>query len=311
MNRVWLLAAAVVVFVGTIVAYSALFTVDETQQALVLQLGAPKRVVKDPGLNVKTPFVQNVIYYDDRILDYNLAPQEIPTLDQKQVVVDSFVRYRIRDPLKFYQTVNNEFGGQARIDDVISSNLRRVFGEVALATVLTEKRAGLMDTITVAVNDESAAFGINIIDVRIRRVDLPEENSQAVFRRMQTQREQEARKFRAEGQRDANFIRADADKTQRVIIAEARKTGEITRGEGDAEATRIYNDAYGKDPGFFDFFRSMQAMSKGLGSETTSFVGPPDGDFFRFFGDIQGVQPPAEEPEAEPQPNMSQLRQTQ
>ena len=289
MKRVAMLAGAVLLAVAAIVGYSALFTVHETRQALVLQFGAPIRVIKDPGLHVKLPFVQNVEEYDDRILDYNLAPQEIPTLDQKQVVVDSFVRYRIVDPLEFYKTVNSEIGVEARLNDIISSNLRRVFGGVILRTVLSDERSSLLDSITNSVSREAETFGLNVVDVRIRRVDLPEENSQAIYRRMQTQREQEARKFRAEGQRDARFIKADADKSQRVIVAEARKKAEILRGEGDAGATAIYNDAYGQDPQFFDFYRSMQALQKGLDGQTTSYVGAPEGDFFRFFGGAAGA----------------------
>ncbi|MTI09999.1 protease modulator HflC [Curvivirga aplysinae] len=267
---------------------STAFTVRETEKALVMQFGNPVRVIDEAGLNFKIPFVQNVRFFDNRVLDYDANVQEIPTSDQKQVLVDAYARYRITDPLQFFQAVNNEFALRARLDSVISRSLRDVLGEVPLEVVMTPKRADLMRGFTDRVEIEARKFGIQVVDVRIRRIDLPEENSQAIYRRMQTQREQEARKFRAEGDKESRRIRAEADKEQRVILAEARKNAEILRGEGDAKAQGIYNDAYGRDADFFDFWRSMQAMQKGLGSESTTYVGPPTGDFFRFFGDETG-----------------------
>lgn len=270
-------------------AMGTFYTVRETEQVLVRQLGEVKRVVKEPGLHMKIPFIQELTYYDRRLLDYDAAAQEVPTLDQKQLIVNAFARYRIVEPLNFFQTVGTEAGMEARLGNIMNSALREVLGDVPLATVLTPQRGELMRQITELANSNAQTFGIEVVDVRIKRVDLPEENSQAIFRRMQTQREQEARKIRAEGDRDSRRIRAEADKTQRVIVAEARKTGEILRGEGDAEAQRIYNDAYTQDEEFFDFWRSMQAMQKGLPSETTRYVGPPDSDFFRFFTDERGA----------------------
>jgi membrane protease subunit HflC len=288
MSRNYLIALAVAVLALGIVGFSALFTVQETQQALVLQFGEPIDVVKDPGMHFKLPLIQNVTYYEDRVLDFDAAREEVPTVDQKQVIIDAFARYRITDPLEFFKTVATEAVLRTRLNSIISSNMRKVVGGVLLTTVLTDRRTELMREIADRVNDEAKSFGIEVIDVRLKRVDLPDENSQAIFRRMQTQREQEARLFRAEGQRDARRIRADAEKQSRVIVAQARKQSEITRGEGDAEATRVYNEAYAQDPAFFDFFRSMQAISKGLNSETTRYVGPPEGDFFRYFQDLSG-----------------------
>ena len=282
----------VVVVLGVLISGSV-FTVHQQDQALVLQFGDPKREVKDPGLHFKIPFIQNVQYFDKRILDFDANAEEVPTQDQKQLVVDAFTRYRIIDPLKFFQTVNNERGMEIRLGNVINASLRAVFGEVALATLLTPERARLVKSIAERVDKQGEEFGINVIDVRIKRVDLPEENSQAIFRRMQTQREQEARRIRAEGQKEAKSIRADADKQSTIIQADARKTSEILRGEGEAGAQKIYNDAYGRDRQFFDFWISMNALREGLGGERTRYIGPPSGDFFKFFGDQSGSgQPP-------------------
>jgi membrane protease subunit HflC len=247
------------------------------------------------------PLVQEVVYFDKRVLDFDARQEEVPTLDQKQLVVDAFARFRIIDPLKFFQTVNNEQGIQSRLATIISSNLRRVLGEVQMARVLTDERASLMLNIRDAVNKEAAGFGVDVIDVRIRRVDLPEENSQAIFARMKTQREQEARRIRAEGAKEAQVVRAEADKQQRVIVAEAQRKSEILRGEGDAEATRVYAGAYGQDPEFFDFWRSLQAMQRGLTGNTTALVGSPEGAFFRYFGEV----PPQEPAKNTPKPTSA------
>jgi membrane protease subunit HflC len=287
MKRSARIAGIVIVALG-ITAFSSIFVIRMGEQALVTQFGDPRREVKDPGLHFKLPFIQEVVYFDKRILDFDANAEEIPTSDQKQLVVDSFARYRIVEPLAFYQTVSNESNAQSQLNNIISSNLREIFGQSSLATLMTAKRAELLIAISKAVDTGSRHLGIEVVDVRIKRVDLPEENSQAIFRRMQTQREQEARQIRAEGDRDARRIRADADKQQRIIIADAKKTGEILRGEGDAGATKLYNDAYGRDRDFFDFFRSMQAMSKGLTGDSTRYVGPPKGDFYRFFQSGEG-----------------------
>ena len=287
MPRLPLIAGVLVVVLGIIGSLSV-YTVHQAEQALVLQFGAPQRVVQDAGLHFKVPVFENVEKFDRRVLDFDAEAEEVPTRDQKQLVVDAFARYRIVDPLLFFQTVNNIFGMEQRLGNIINANLRAVFGDVTLATLLTPERANLMNVIAQRVNEEGKPFGINVIDVRIKRVDLPQENSQAIFNRMQTQREQEARKIRAEGEKEARRIRADADKQRTIIEADARKQREILRGEGDSEAQRIYNEAYGQDQEFFDFWVSMEALQQGLGGESTSYVGPPDGDFFRFFGDISG-----------------------
>ncbi|MGQ0674686.1 MAG: protease modulator HflC [Rhodospirillales bacterium] len=300
MNRAVLIVAGVALLAVAFVAAQSLYTVQQAQQALVLQFGQPIRVVDSPGLNYKLPFVQNVVYFDKRVLDFDADRAEVPTLDQKQVDVDSFARYRIVDPLLFFQSARDEAGLRQQLRTLMNANLYQVFAKVPMAQVLSGERAQLMERITENVSSQAKAFGIDVIDVRVKRVDLPEENSQAIFRRMQTQREQEARKIRAEGARDAQAIRADADKRVRVIVADAQKKGQILRGEGEAEATRIYNAAYSKDPAFFDFFRSLQAMSRGLGGDTTRYVGPPDGEFFRFFGRMDGEPPAAATPPKTP-----------
>jgi len=289
MNRGTRLGAAIGALVLLIIVLSALFTVEQAEQAIVLQFGAPIRPVNQPGLHIKLPLIQTVSYFDKRVLDFDAESQEVPTLDQKQLVVDAFARYRILDPLLFYQTVNNERGVEARLGSIINSALRSVLGDVPLLTVLTPERAALMRRTTEIANREAQGFGITVLDVRIKRVDLPEENMQAIIRRMQTQRGQEARKIRAEGDKEARRIHADADMQERVILAEARKQAEITQGEGDAEAQRIYNAAYGKDVRFFDFWRSMQALTRGLPQGTTTYVGAPEGDFFRYFNSEVGA----------------------
>jgi membrane protease subunit HflC len=284
MNRNFLVIVGVVVVGLLLLAGSALFTVQEGRQALVLRFGEPVRVVAEPGLQFKFPIWENVVYFDKRVLDFDAERAEMATADQKQVEVDAFARYRITEPLRFYQTVRDDRSLAQRLSSIIGTNLRTSIAEVPLSIVLTEERARLMERIAETVNIEAKTFGVSVIDVRIKRVDLPDENSEAIFRRMQSQREQEARKIRAEGARDALGIRAEADKRVRVILAEAGKRSQILRGEGEGEATRIYNDAYTQDAGFFDFFRSLQAMGKGLSGDSTRYVGPPDGEFFRFFG---------------------------
>ena len=282
MSRTNLIIGIAVFIIGVIVA-SSTFVIREDEQALVLQFGDPRREVKEAGLNFKVPFIQDAVYFDKRVLDFDASAAEVPTLDQKQLVVDSFARYRIVDPLKFYQTVVFEANAEAQINNIISAALRDAFGQELFTLLMTEKRALLMVGVTKTVDLAARNLGIEVVDVRIKRVDLPEENSQAIFRRMQTQREQEARGIRAEGDKKAREIRADADKQQRVIVAEAKKTSEILRGEGDAVATKLYNQAFGNDRDFFDFYRSLQAMRKGLTGESTSYVGPPRGEFYRFF----------------------------
>ena len=290
MNRssLIILGLLVVIFITGI---SAAFTVRETEQVLVMRFGEPQREITQPGLHFKVPFVDTARFFDKRVLDYDADQQEIPTADQKQLVVNAFARYRITDPLRFFQTVGTERGIEQRFNSLINASLREVVGEVNLSVVLTPERARLMEDFTRIVAREAATFGIEVVDVRIKRIDLPEDNSEAIFQRMTTQRQQEARLARAEGDKEAQRIRAEGDKRQRVIVSEARREAEILRGKGDAEAQGLYNNAYGQDVAFFDFWRSMQAMEKGLGGDTTTFVGAPNSDFFRYFQNETGAAP--------------------
>ena len=308
MSRPALIAGAVAAVVIIILALSSMFVVNQYQIALVLQFGQAKRVINqpgtnEPGLKFKIPFVQNVVYFDKRVLNFDTPSEEVPTVDQKQLVVEAFAKFRITDPLLFFQTVNNEQGVQARLRSIITSNLRRALGDVPMAVVLTDRRPQIMKDMTVAVNQQAEGFGIKVLDVRVKRIDLPLENSKAIFKRMQTQREQEARRIRAEGVRDAQTIAAEADKEKVVILAGATQKGEILRGEGDGTATATYNAAYGRDPVFFDFYRSMQALTAGLPGNNTTYVGPATGAFFRYFGagpNVPGPIPPASPAPAAP-----------
>ena len=272
----------ILIFILAALVYSSVFVVHQVQQTLVLQFGDPKRVIKQPGLKFKIPFIQNTVHYDKRVLDYDLPVEEIIASDQKRLVVDPFARYKILDPLKFYQTVRNENGIRNRLNSIIIASLRRVVGVVTLSALLTEERQSIMRNIRTEVNREAQKFGIEVIDVRIRRADLPEANSQAIFDRMKSEREREAREYRAQGQEAAKRIRSVADRDKTVIIAEARKKGEILRGEGDARSVKIYANAFNKDPAFFTFYRSMQAYKEALSDESTTMVLSPDSDFFKY-----------------------------
>lgn len=269
----------------------AAFIVRETDQVMVLRFGEPQRQISEPGLNFMIPFVDTASYFDKRVLDYDAIAQEVPTADQKQLIVDAYARYRITNPLQFFTTVRTERQLEDRLNALISSALRQVLGEVQLAVIMTPERARIIDQFTAIVASGAQGFGVEVVDVRLKRIDLPQDNSEAIFRRMGTQREQEARLVRAEGDKEARRIRAEADKKQRVIVAEAKRDAEILRGQGDGEAQRLYNESYGKNVVFFDFWRSMQAMQKGLAGDTTTYVGPPDSDFFRYFRDETGATP--------------------
>lgn len=270
---------------------SALFTVNQTQQALVLQFGEPKRTIQEPGLAFKLPFIQDVEYYERRVL--SLIPQdaeEVILADQKRLQVDAFARYRIADPLLFYQTVRNESGARARLESIIDSSVRRVLGKETLASILTGERIEINGSIRDEVNNSVTALGIEIIDVRLRRADYPEATSQNIFNRMKSEREREAREFRATGEEEAQKIRADAEKTRTVIVAEAQRSAQELRGSGDSEAIRIYAESFGRDPEFFSFYRSMQAYRESMGDESnTSMVISPNSSFFRFFKDKAGT----------------------
>jgi membrane protease subunit HflC len=279
---------AALLIVALIIAYSTLFTVYQTRQALVVRLGQPVRVVTEPGLNYKIPLVDNVIHIDNRILDLENPAQEVIASDQKRLVVDAFARYRIKEPLKFYQTVGTVERANQQLSILLNSALRRVLGEATLTQVVRDQREQLMARVREQLDNEAQAFGISVVDVRIRRADLPEQNSQAVYQRMQTERQQEAAQFRAQGSQRSQEIRARADRDVTVLLADAQSKGEQTRGEGDGERNRIFAEAFGRDPEFFAFYRSMQAYEAGLKSGDTRMLLKPDSEFFRFFVDPSG-----------------------
>ncbi|HEY2135632.1 MAG TPA: protease modulator HflC [Xanthobacteraceae bacterium] len=281
-------ALAIIGVVVLIIGYSALFTVPQTRQALVVRLGQPLRVVTQPGLHSKLPLLDNVIYIDKRILDLENSSQEVIASDQKRLVVDAFARYRIVDALRFYQTVSSVDGANSRLSPLLNSALRRVLGEASLTNLVRDERAQLMARVREQLDHEAQQFGVTVVDVRIRRADLPEQNSQAVYKRMQTEREREAQEFRSQGTQKAQEIRARADRDVTVLVADATSKSEQTRGEGDSERNRIFAEAYGKDPDFFSFYRSMQAYVTGLSSSDTRLVIRPDSDFFRYFSDPSG-----------------------
>ncbi len=281
--------AVLVLIVGFDVFNSGfVFTVHQAQQALVLQFGEPRRVVREPGLRFKIPFVQNVAFYDRRVLEFDVPSEEVIASDQKRLVVDSFARYRIVDPLRFFQAVGNEAVVRTRLAPIINAGVRRALGNVPLGHIVSGERVTLMATIRDIVNTDTEKFGIEIVDVRIKRTDLPEENSLAIYRRMQTERERKAKELRAEGEEEGQKITAAADRDKVVLIAEARKKAQILRGEGDGDAIRIFADAFGRDVQFFAFYRSMEAYREALGADDTTMVLSPDSEFFRFFGDMTG-----------------------
>jgi len=266
------------------VVYLSFFTVKEINQAIVLQFGDPKKVIAKPGLQVKIPFIQNVVFIDRRILSLDPAPEEVIASDQKRLIVDAYARFKIVDPLKFYISVGDERVARSRLATIINSRLRSVLGKQSLATLLSEDRAKQMAIIQEGVNNEAKKFGITIIDVRIKRADLPQANSEAIYKRMQTEREREAKEFRARGAEMAVTITSTADKEVTVLLANAKKQSEIMKGEGDGQRNKIFANAFGKDPEFFSFYRAMQAYEKALIGGETSLILSPDSDFFKFFG---------------------------
>jgi membrane protease subunit HflC len=279
---------AVIAVAALIVGYSSLFTVYQTQQALVIRLGQPVRVISEPGLNFKAPFIDSVVHIDKRILDLEAPSQEVIASDQKRLVVDAFARYRIKDPLRFYQTLGSINGANSQLSILLNSALRRVLGEVTFTHVVRDQRADLMARIRELVDHEATAYGIQVVDVRIRRADLPEQNSQAVYQRMQTERQREAAEFRAQGAQRAQEIRARADREVTVLVADATSKSEQIRGEGDGTRNQIFADAFNQDPDFFAFYRSMQAYEQGLKHNDTRMLLKPDSNFFRYFTDPSG-----------------------
>ena len=283
----------VLAFAALIIVYSSLFTVYQTQQALVVRLGQVVRVVNEPGLNVKVPFIDSVIPIDKRILDLEAPSQEVIASDQKRLVVDAFARYRIQDPLRFFQTLGSKTAADSQLAILLNSALRRVLGEATFIEVVRDQRADLMARIRDLINREAAGYGIEVVDARIRRADLPEQNSQAVYQRMQTARQREAAEYRAQGQQQAQEIRSRADREVTVLVAEATAKSEQLRGEGDATRNQIFAEAFNKDPDFFAFYRSMQAYEAGLKAGDTRLLLKPDSNFFRYFNNPLGKLPPA------------------
>jgi membrane protease subunit HflC len=292
MNTRILAVIGVVLIAAGILVSSSTFIVDQTEQALVLQLGEVRRVVRQPGLWFKRPFVENVVYYDNRVLDFEPPHEEVIVSDQKRLVTDTYTRYKITNPLLFYQTVGTEAGVRARLAALVTGSLRRVLGSVTLNDILSAKRAAIMVQIRDEVAAQAKAFGIDVVDVRLRRADLPEENSQAIYARMQSEREQQARQYRGEGAEAAQTVRANAERERTVILADAQRDAQRVRGEGDAQAIKIYADAFGQDKEFFAFYRSLQAYREALNGKDTSFVLTPEGNFFRFFGGVKGTASP-------------------
>ncbi len=279
---------AALVLVVLILSYGSVFRVDQTRQALVVRLGQPVRVVTDPGLNFKIPLIDSVIHIDKRILDIESPAQEVIASDQKRLFVDAFARYRIKDSLQFYQSLGSVGNANSQLQILLNSALRRVLGEATLTHVVRDERAQLMARVREFLEAEAQAFGIAVVDVRIRRADLPAQNSQAVYDRMKAERQREVAEFKAQGSQRAQEINARADRDVTVLTAEAEAKAQQTRGEGDAERNRIFADAFGRDPDFFAFYRTMQAYEAALRSNDTRMLLRPDSEFFRFFGDPTG-----------------------
>ncbi|GEQ97773.1 protein HflC [Iodidimonas gelatinilytica] len=265
-----------------LVASTGLFTVRETQQVIVMQFGDPRRVVKEPGLHWKIPFLQQANYFDSRILNLDIPAQEVIASDQKRLEVDAFARFRITDPLLTYQTVRNELGAKSRIQTIMASNLRQVLASEPLRTIVSGERSRLMTTIRDSVNANAKRFGIDVVDMRLRRVDLPEANSKTIFERMRTEREREAEEARAEGRELAARIRAQADRERTVLLAEASRDAQKLRGEGDGSAVKIFADAFGKDVDFFEFYRTMEAYRKSLKGNSTTVILSPDSEYLGY-----------------------------
>jgi modulator of FtsH protease HflC len=281
-----------VIIVLGVVLFQSAFIVQEINQAIVLQFGNPKRIITDAGLKFKLPFIQNVVYLDKRVLNLDNPPEEVIAADQKRLIVDAFARFQIIDPLKFYITVGNEMVARSRLSTVINSRIRGVLGTQELATLLSKDRAKQMSIIQNDVNEEAKSFGIKIVDVRIKRADLPQANSDAIFKRMQTERQREAKEFRAEGAEIAAKITSTADKDVTVLLANANKQSQILKGEGDGQRNKIFANAFGKDPEFFSFYRAMQAYETALIGGETSLVLSPDSEFFKFFGKTGNIKTP-------------------
>ncbi len=287
MNRTLMIAGVVLVALA-ILASASLFTVTQAQQALVVQLGAIKRVIQEPGLKAKIPFIEDVVYIDRRVLDLDPPVEQVILADQKRLDVDAFARYRIIDPVRFFQSLRTEQAANAQMGSVVNSAMRRVLGSVTLLAILSEERTRVMNEIREQVNQEAKGRGIEIVDVRIRRADLPEETSQAIFARMRSEREREAAEARAQGQEQSQQIKARAERERTVILAEAQRDAQIQRGEGDNQALKTIADATSSDPQFYAFYRSLESYRKALNKDDTTLVLSPTGEFFRYFNDASG-----------------------
>ena len=288
MNKPLLAVLGAILVASGFVGINALFTVDQTEQAIIFQFGEPKRVIQEPGLNVKIPFVQNVVYFDRRILNLDPAAEEVILSDQKRIDVDAFARYRIVDPLLFYQTVRSEIGILDRLGRILTSSLRSELGRVPLDGLLTSRRHDIMNSVRTQVNESGKSFGIEVVDVRIGRTELPEQISKTVFDRMRSERIREANLLRAEGDEIRQTITSEADRTATVILAQATSESSARRGNGDGERNRILVEAFGKDQEFFSFYRSMIAYRRVLQLEDTTLVLSPDSEFLRYFGSFDG-----------------------
>ena len=276
----------VIIIAVFFVLNASYFYVDQRLQAIVLQFGEPIRVVKDPGLQFKIPLVQNVEYFDKRLLLFDNPVEEIISADKKRLIVDSFARYKIEDPLRYFQTIRFESTLTNRLGSIINDSLRQVLGRVPLNSVISEKRSALLEEVAVLVSAAAKDFGLQIEDVRIRRADLPTANSDAIFRRMQTERQQEASQYRAEGEEQSRILKAQAEKEKTILLADAERTSDILRGEGDGEKNKILGEAFSKDPEFFSFYRSMQAYINAISAEDTTMILSPDSTFFEYFDKI-------------------------
>lgn len=283
MNRTSLVALAVIGVVGVVVALSSLFIVSQAEQALILRFGAHRDTIREPGLHLKLPFVEEVVRYDRRLLAVDPPAEQIILGDQKRIVVDTYTRYRITDPLKYYQAIRFEQRAHDQLSKIVSSAMRRVMGQVMLPSLLSEERTRIMQSILAEVSSQASQLGVQVADVRIRRADLPDETSQAIYDRMKSERVRQAKELRAQGFEWAQQIRARADRERTVMLAEAERAANTLKAEGDAESARIYNEAYGRDPRFYDFYRSLESYRKSLG-EGDTMVLSPDSDFFRYFG---------------------------
>lgn len=295
------MAGAIAALVLLVVGLSSVFVVDQTEQALVLQFGKPVRPEREPGLKFKLPFVQNVEFYDNRLLDFDAESKEVIAADQKRLIVDAFVRYRIVDPLRFKQSVADERTMRSRLNSILESSLREVLGNVPLSAMISDQRAEIMDKIRELVNRQAqggntrdgvaGGFGIEVVDVRIKRADLPPANSEGIYKRMQTERRREASQFRAQGSEEAQNIRSEADKERTILIAEARRQSEITRGEGDGLASQTFAEAFGQDEEFFQLYRTLQAYRRTFNPKDTTMILSPDNDFLKYLGKGVSGQP--------------------